>query len=159
MGTPALEPAAPVARRPPLKRKALWACLWLSLALLSPIPASAQELIVNADVPATRIDEQSVRAIFGMRLRRWSNGEPIRVFVLPDDNPVHAEFAKRLLNTYPHQLRRAWDRLVYSGTGQAPVEVPSVEKMREMVEQTPGAIGYVPHEEIGGGVHVLQIEK
>lgn len=132
-------------------------CLWL--ALLAPAPTFSQELIANPDVPRATLDEQTLRAIFGMRLRRWPNGTPIRVFVLPDDNPVHADFAKKRLNTYPHQLRRAWDRLVYSGTGQAPVEVPTPEKMRESVEHTPGAIGYLPQEEVGGGIHVLDIEK
>jgi hypothetical protein len=154
-----VDPAAVGGRVTLLKRLVWGACLGLCLGLLPAPPALPQELIVNADVGVARLDEQTLRAIFGMRLRRWSNGEAIRVFVLPDDNPDHVAFAKQILNTYPHQLRRAWDRLVYSGTGQAPVEVTSTEEMRERVRQTPGAIGYVPDGESGGGIHVLEIEK
>ena len=37
----------------------------------------------------------------------------------------------------------AWDRLVFSGTGQAPDTVTSTEEMLARVASTPGAIGYL----------------
>jgi ABC-type phosphate transport system substrate-binding protein len=58
---------------------------------------------------------------------------------------------------FPHQLRRAWDRLVYSGTGQAPVMVESEEEMREKVAASPGAIGYLSDAMIDQGVEVVKV--
>jgi hypothetical protein len=66
-----------------------------------------------------------------------------QVFVLPDDNPIHQRFAKEVLGVYPYQLRAAWDRMVYSGTGPAPIQVNTFEEMIERLRTTPGAIGYV----------------
>ena len=115
----------------------------LLMILIAPLALHAQQVYVNPGVSQVPDDRQTLRAIFSMRLRQWPDGTPITVFVLPTANPVHVGFCKEVLGVFPHQLQRAWDRLVYSGTGQAPVEVDSLEEMRQRVKQTPGAIGYL----------------
>ena len=57
----------------------------------------------------------------------------------------------------PYSLRRNWDRLIFSGTGRAPVRVQSVEEMMRLVRETPGAIGYIDKERADESVSVLQI--
>ena len=104
----------------------------------------AQEVVVNSNVPETRLTRSTLRAIFSMRLRTWPDGSLIKVFVLSDNSPLHIQFSKKILNIFPYQLRRTWDRLVYSGTGQAPIEVNSAKEMGSKVASTPGAIGYLP---------------
>ena len=95
---------------------------------------------VNPVTPAgTTITRNALRAIFGMRLRAWADGTPIRVYVLPDDNAVHVAFSKELLGVFPHQFRTAWDRLVFSGTGQAPLQVGNKEEMRARIAGIDGA--------------------
>jgi len=66
-----------------------------------------------------------------MRVRAWPGGEPIRVFVLPDDDELSNDFCRELLGTYPYVLRSAWDRLVFTGTGLAPTVVRSEQEMRQ----------------------------
>jgi len=117
----------------------------------------AEEVIVNSSV-ADNLPKRALRAIFGMRLSRWpDDNSEITVFVLADENPSHAQFCKTTLNVFPHQLRRAWDRLVFSGTGQAPIQVTSEAEMLRRVAETPGAIGYVVKKKLDGRVHVLQV--
>ncbi|WP_256250858.1 hypothetical protein [Nitrosomonas sp. Nm51] len=93
-----------------------------------------------------------------MRLRTWPNGLVIKVFVLPDDNPLHHRFSKEQLSLFPYQLRQSWDRLVFSGTGQAPITVASDEEMYNRIKNTPGAIGYLDTSYIDDEIHVLQIK-
>ena len=120
--------------------------------------AHAQELVVNPDVPQHELTLSTARAIFGMRLRNWPDGTPIQVFVLPDMSPVHTRFAKQVLQVFPNQLRAAWDRLVYSGTGQAPTNVDSQQEMRDKVATTPGAVGYLAQGMIDDSVRVMQVQ-
>jgi hypothetical protein len=101
------------------------------------------ELIVNPRAPVSEISRAYARSIFGARVATWNDGSAIRVFVLSEDSPLHREMAKTLLDLYPYQLRAAWDRVVYTGLGQAPIEVASEEEMRRRVGSTPGAIGYI----------------
>ncbi len=77
---------------------------------------------------------------------------------MPDEDHLHQSVAKEKLNVFPYQLRSAWDRIVYSGTGQAPNKVNSIEEMRAMVANTPGAIGYLWRANIDENVNVLEIK-
>lgn len=114
------------------------------LMILPAMTAHAAEIIVHATVPMKHISRSTLRAIFAMRMLKWPDGQPISVFVLNDEEPAHAEFCKENLGIYPYQLRDAWDRLVYTGIGQAPQRVTSLEEMKAWIAKTPGAIGYLP---------------
>ena len=119
--------------------------LVLLLGGMASAPAlHAQQIIVNPDVKEQSLTLNGVRAIFFMRLVQWpQDGRPIKVFVLQDKTPLHIQFSKNQLNVFPRQLRRSWDRLVFSGTGQSPIVVENEEEMRDRVANTSGAIGYV----------------
>jgi hypothetical protein len=106
-------------------------------------PSWAVEVIANMSVATQTQPVNTTRSMFGMRQLTWSDGLRVRVFVLSDKSPLHNEFCKEILNIYPYQLRQSWDRLIYSGTGQAPTEVATEEEMVARVASTPGAIGYV----------------
>ena len=144
------------------KSPACWvALIWLLLGMLHTGTARANEayeIVTNPSVVEKTISKSSLRAIFGMRLHAWPDGTAIRVFVLPDDSPLHIAFSKEKLNVFPYQLRLAWDRLVFSGTGQAPDTVNSPEEMLAKVASTPGAIGYLYKSKMDGRVNVLQIK-
>lgn len=98
--------------------------------------------IIDSSKNVKQLTPEMVREIFFMRLGSWPDGSPIHVFVLPDNHPLHVRFAKEILGVYPFQLRSAWDRLVFSGTGVSPTMVETEEEMRARIESTPGAIGY-----------------
>jgi hypothetical protein len=132
--------------------------LGLLVTSLAPPPAHAIQVVGNLDVPDATIKRPTAWAIFSMRLRTWSDGLTTTVFVLNDTAPLHAEFTKKMLDTFPYQLRRAWDRLVFSGTGQAPREVDSVDEMYRRIVSTPGSIGYLPDDRVDTRVQVLRIE-
>ncbi len=130
----------------------------LFVGLQSPA-ATAVDVIVNADLPLHRISENTLRAIYTLRQTRWPDGQPVRVFVLPDDDPLHAAFAKGVLGMYPYQLRQVWDQMTFSGMGQAPVQVSRQAEMLRRVAATPGAIGYVSSTPPANEhVRVLQIQ-
>jgi hypothetical protein len=117
--------------------------LLLSIGACHELRAQSVEIIVNPDLKSVQLDRDLLRAIFTMRLRSWPNGPPVRVFVLPDSDPVSDRFYREQLGMYSYVLRSAWDRMVFTGTGLAPTVVHSEKEMRERVRETPGAIGYV----------------
>jgi len=135
----------------------------LAVLVFAPIYAHAAPgkkpfIVVNKSSPQDSISLGSLRTVFGMRLRTWPNGTPIKVLVLPDNKQLHIEFCKQVLGIFPHQLRWAWDRLVYSGTGQAPEQVSTEEQMLEALERTPGAIGYLTHVPAGAKVKRIRVQ-
>ncbi|EIC23171.1 hypothetical protein Thi970DRAFT_00824 [Thiorhodovibrio frisius] len=148
----------------PTMARASWASrrpfrrILLCLAMTGGL-AHGQEVIVNSDVHLDAIDRNFARLLITMRMPQWPDKRPVTVFVLPDNNPVHESFAKRVLEVYPYQLRRTWDRQVFSGTGQAPRQVANEQEMIERVSQTAGAVGYVSSPPDTDLVKVLEVEK
>jgi len=129
-----------------------------TLLLLFSWQVSAVEIISHPGVKETSLPLSSLRSIFSMRLTQWPDGTQIRVFVLRDKAPLHAEFSKKMLGVFPHQLRRAWNRQIFSGTGQAPITIDTEADMRSQVTSTPGAIGYLPEEQVNEQVRTIEIE-
>ena len=81
--------------------------------------------------------------IFAGRTQFWPDGSRIRVFVLQPESDTHQYFCRQLLNIYPYQLERIWQRVVYSGQGEAPKPIDTAQAMQDIIGQTPGAIGYL----------------
>jgi hypothetical protein len=122
--------------------------LMLSVVASPQEGASSVDVIVSPALTSTKFDRSLLRAVFTMRMRQWPDGSPIRVFVLPDHDPLSDQFYRERLGMYSYVLRRAWDRMVFTGTGLAPTVVQTEREMIERVRSTPGAIGYVRKREL-----------
>lgn len=141
-----------------LRIKTILYCILLLLMIGKTHADGHYEVVTHPDVNQEVVSVNVLRAIFSMRLKTWPNGKLIKVFVLPDDHLLHHDFAKEKLNVFPYQLRSTWDRLVFSGTGQAPTRVSSNEEMLEKITNTSGAIGYLETTYINDDIHTLQIK-
>lgn len=137
-------------------------CFWLDKGYPESFSAKYNPdnvyVIVNSANPQRKISQTGLNAIFNMHLRHWSDGSPITVYVLNDEDPLHKTFCKQKLHVFPHQIRRGWDRLVFSGTGQAPLQVETKEDMLKQVSETPGAVGYLSGKNLTANVKILEIE-
>lgn len=131
--------------------------VWLYLLLLVGIDGLADSLIVNSNVGIQTLSQNEARLYLTMRVTQWPNGTPVKVFVLPDNHPLHQRITKSELGLYPYQLRRAWDRQLFSGTGQVPVTVSTEGELIKRVGETPGAIGYAGPGALNPTVRSLEV--
>lgn len=118
----------------------------ITVLLSTPTPALADNSTIvpfSLNSQSSKFTREDLREIFFGRRTQWPDGSPLKVYVLPDQNAVHIRFVKEVLGIYPYQLRSAWDRMIYSGTGVPPIVVDSVEQMQIKIQQTPDAIGYI----------------
>lgn len=137
-------------------------CFWIERGYPESFPTKGNPdsvyVIVNSANPQRNISQPGLNAIFNMRLRQWSDGSPITVYVLQDEDPLHKTFCKQKLHAFPHQIRRGWNRLIFSGTGQVPLQVETKEEMLRQVSETPGAVGYLRGKDLTSAVKILEIE-
>jgi hypothetical protein len=129
-----------------------------ALALAAAALGAEPRLIAHRDVSISQLTRNEARLLLSMRVSTWPDHTPLRVFVLPDDNALHRDFALNVLGVYPYQLRRAWDRQLFSGTGQAPETVRDEAEMLRRVTRTPGAVGYVRDLPEGADVRRLTLQ-
>jgi len=116
--------------------------------------------IVVVTSPGTNSNEiplNQLRAIFVMRQSKWNDGSPVRVLVFGDNTAEHQAFSKDVLRFFPRQLRQAWDSQVFSGLGQYPEQVDSVEDMLAKIKTTPGSIGYIFKNNVNDSVRILKV--
>lgn len=132
--------------------------LLYAVAALHSHGAQAADVVVNPSVEQETLSINVCRLVFTMKLLRWPNGKRVRVFVLSDSDPIHREFSKQILHLYPRQLRRVWDRHLFSGAGAVPIEVDSAEEMARRIAETPGSIGYLPDGFRTESVQVIHVE-
>ncbi len=144
----------------PLAAPFLAVLIWLGLWYPAPLFAQRDQpvVIVNSSVTLTTLSRNQLRAIFALRLKVWPNGEAIRVHVFPSESAIHQRFCVHLLRIFPYQLQRVWDRLLYSGLGQAPHVVRDAREMEDSVAALRGAIGYLGHLPKRRDVRVVEVE-
>jgi hypothetical protein len=116
--------------------------IYLIFVVFTPI-APAAEVVVNKSVSTGEFSTAEVRAIFAMQKRFWPNNKQIKVFVLADNNPIHKDFVKNILQMFPHHIRRVWERITFTGTGTAPIVLDSEQEMIDKIANTPDSIGYL----------------
>lgn len=114
--------------------------------------------VINGTNQQDTISRNGLSAIFKMRLLRWNDGSAVTVFVLNDDDQLHKQFCKQILNVFPHQMRRNWNKLVFSGSGQAPILVESKEEMIEKIASTPGSVGYLNLNDLTNSIKQLNVK-
>lgn len=117
----------------------------------------ADDLLVNTATTDNNISRNKARLYFSQRLTRWPDGTLITLVVLPDNNSLHINFSKKILGLYPYQLRRAWDRQLFTGTGQAPITVENELEARRIISMTPGSLSYVPGDKQNQKIRQIEV--
>ena len=136
----------------------LFLLFFIAVTLLSlPFSSYAANIITHPDNQSP-ITIFQARAIFAGKKRYWSNGNPIRIVIMNEDSPSHERFCRKLLNVFPRQLRRSWDRNIYSGAGEGPVIVNSEQEMLDYISNHPYAIGYTDQTTEKEAIHVISFE-
>lgn len=115
-------------------------------------------VIAHPAMQTEAISSNQLTRIFTMKLKKWSDGTPVKTFVLTSQSSVHHDFVIGYFGMRTHQLDRLWNRLLYSGTGRGPTKVSSEQEMIELVNMTPGAIGYISDSLITEQTNIIMIE-
>ena len=80
--------------------------IFLLLLMLPRIGFS--EVIVNSNVSLDSVSRQYLLSVFSMQTRTWPEGQSIRVYILPPQQPEHRAFVKSELKLFPYQLVKIW---------------------------------------------------
>ena len=98
-------------------------------------------VVVSAASSLREMSQSQVTNIFLGRYKRLPSAE--RAF--PADSATEkARFYRELVGKTPGEISAYWARLIYSGRTVPPEQISSPDQVIEWVEQTPGAIAYVP---------------
>lgn len=115
-------------------------------------------LIVNKANPIDKLSSSKIKVIFMRNISRWPWGAEIAPVDLPDSNPARRTFLRSLIGSTREQMEVYWIDQKVSRSIDRPLRVASPKEAKMLVASRPGAIAYIPAEEVDGTVRVLEVK-
>ena len=131
----------------------------LLLGALAGVPAGAADLvvIVSARNPVATLRADQVAAIFLGQSARFPDGAEAVPFDMRLGAALRDEFYARVTNKTPALLKAHWSKMVFTGRGQPPAELPDSAAVRRRVAEDPEAIGYIERSALDTSVHAVLV--
>jgi len=108
----------------------------------------AEEIVfITHKTVSDQILKKTIKNIYLGKKTKWDNHQKIVFYTLNSEN-IHDAFSSQYMNKTSQQFNNYWKRQVFTGKGSIPKSTHSIDEMIEWVENTPGAIGFIPKQEI-----------
>lgn len=122
-------------------------------ALLAGAAVQAADLVVIANPAVGPLTKDQVAELF---LGKNQSFTPIDQ---AESSPIYAEFYKKATGRDIAQVKSTWSRIVFSGKGQAPKQLPDSAAVKKAVAADPKGVGYIEKAAVDGTVKaVLALE-
>jgi ABC-type phosphate transport system substrate-binding protein len=115
-------------------------------------------VVVSADSPVTEISRLHLADLYLGRTTRFPNGEPAEPIDQGTTSAARTDFYQRYLGRSLAEIKAHWSRLIFTGRGRPPRDVPSGEDVRRLVAENPGTVGYIERRLVDGSVHIVSVE-
>lgn len=129
-------------------------CTWIQQALFmgfcaASLGVSAADLVVIGNPGAAALTKEQIADVY---LGKSQAATPLD---LPEAAPARAEFYKRATGRDLAQVKSTWSRVVFTGKGQPPKELPDAAAVKKLVAADPKTIGYIEKSAVDGSVKAL----
>jgi hypothetical protein len=140
--------------------------VWAVAAALVPLawtsaPAAPQlsiRIIVHKDNPAAALTVPELQRMYRKQTRMWPHGESVVPVDWDSTSPVREEFSERVMR---HSIREMADFWLQQNITQGltpPTTLRSTRAILRFVASVPGAIAYVPADEVDDTVKRLDLK-
>ncbi|HEY5799431.1 MAG TPA: phosphate ABC transporter substrate-binding protein [Burkholderiaceae bacterium] len=116
--------------------------------------AQAGELvvIVSAKNPVSALRADQVADIFLAQTGRFPQGGEAVAIDLQYGSPLRDEFYRKVAARTPALMKAYWTKMVFTGRGQPPKELPNSASVRRLVADNPLLIGYIERSALDASV-------
>lgn len=119
--------------------------------------ADSLVVVVSEQAPVTSVPAGHLADLYLGRVRTFPDGSRAVPVDLASGSPARRVFYDSFLDRSLSEVKAHWSKLVFTGRGRPPMEVPDGETMVEYVAGNPGAIGYVDHRLVDDRVRVVRV--
>lgn len=131
------------------------ALIGITLGLGSAMGRADVVAVVSARSTITALSKNEVAAIFLGKTSRFPDGQAVIPIDQAESSPLRDEFYMKFTGKSPAQLRAHWSKVIFTGRGQPPPEVPNSIEMKKRIAANPVAIGYIERALVDGSVKIL----
>lgn len=112
-------------------------------------------VIVSQKSSVTTLTRDQVADIFLGKTSRLPGGAKAVPLDQPEGSALRESFYSEYAAKSPAQLKAHWARIIFTGRGQPPAEVPDGQAARKQVAENPGAIAYIERSLVDASVRVV----
>ena len=117
--------------------------LWVAVAYADP------QIVVIVNPAAANLTKEQVSDLFLGKIKIY---KPID---LPNSAAIKAEFYEKVAGHDLSQVKATWSRLLFTGQGQPPKELPDSAAVKKAVAADPKAVGYIAKSDVDSSVKVI----
>ena len=118
--------------------------LFIAAITLTIVGHASEPMVGIGNIPQNNeITRQEVIWFYTLKYKNWSDGQLVKIVLLPDDNAEHADFVRSVLGLSTSQYRRLLDTSINNGSAVNLIRVKTMAEMSKVVESTPYSLGYI----------------
>jgi ABC-type phosphate transport system substrate-binding protein len=129
----------------------------LGLAGTAAAATAGFKVVVNKENPTRGLPKAKIALMFMKMSTKWESGTAVEPVDQAAAAAVRATFSQAIHNRDVDAIKAAWQRAVFAGRGEPPLEKASDEEVVAFVASHPGAIGYVSEAAPVDKVKVLDV--
>jgi ABC-type phosphate transport system substrate-binding protein len=129
---------------------------YLSLSA-SLVAAAELVVIVSARSPLTSLRAEQVADIFLAEAATFPDGREASAIDLRVGSPLRDEFYAKVAKRSPALMKAYWTKMIFTGRGQPPRELPGSLDVRRLVAENPGMIGYIERSALDASVRAVLV--
>jgi len=111
--------------------------------------------VVSAKNPVTTLSKNQVVDIFLGKANRFPDGHEAVPIDQVEGSAAREEFYLKFADKSPAQIKAFWSKIIFTGRGQPPPEVPNDVEVKKFIAKHPDAIGYIDQKLVDDSVKVI----
>ena len=134
--------------------------LCAAMMAAAPVHAAAEVVvIVSAKSPLASLRPDQVADIFLGHLASLPDVGQVTALDQQVGSSQRDEFYIKVAAKTPPLIKAYWSKMIFTGRGQPPKEVPNSAAVRKMVADNPGLIGYVDRSALDASVKPVLVVR
>ncbi len=129
--------------------------LLLPIVLIAGLAHADLVVVTSPKSGLERISRQDLVNVYMGRLRTHSTGEPAVALDLAAQSAERVDFYRQLVNKESADIKAYWSRLIFSGGARPPQTVNDPETLIRLLNQMPGAVGYLDRKQVDHRVRIV----
>lgn len=124
---------------------------------IAPDTADTIVVIVSAESPIVEIPQMHLTDLYLGRVVRLPGGEKARPIDQAPGSGERDAFYEQYLDRSQAQIKAHWSKIIFTGRGRPPKDVPDAEAVKQFVAGDTSAVGYIDTKHVDETVRILRI--
>ncbi|MBV1775196.1 hypothetical protein KSF73_05655 [Burkholderiaceae bacterium DAT-1] len=112
-------------------------------------------LVTGAKSPLGKLSEDQASNVYLGKIPELPGVGAVTLYDLSDGNNLRDDFYKGLTNKSAAQMKAYWSKMVFTGKGTPPKELPASSDVKKAVSGSPNALGYIEKSAVDSSVKVV----